>query len=78
MSELESGGNIKFLPGDPSHSWYRSCVELLMSRFSASETQVCGRVLEWSCVCGYVGDAPPTTGPGDYRVTDGGSEEGGE
>ena len=40
MSELESGGNIKFLPGDPSHSWYKSCVELMMSRFSALEMQV--------------------------------------
>ncbi|KAL5493183.1 hypothetical protein EMCRGX_G014321 [Ephydatia muelleri] len=42
MSELESGGNIKFLPGDPSHSWYKSCVELMMSRFSALEMQDLG------------------------------------
>ena len=34
--ELESGGNIKFTPGDPSLSWYKSCCDLVHSRFSVA------------------------------------------
>ena len=34
--ELESGGNIKFVPGDPSLSWYRTCCDLINSRFSVT------------------------------------------
>ena len=34
--ELESGGNIKFVSGDPSLSWYRTCTDLINSRFSVT------------------------------------------
>ena len=41
LVELESGGNVKFIPGDPSIPWYKSCVELVGSRFSVADVQVC-------------------------------------
>jgi hypothetical protein len=35
--ELESGGNIKFTAGEPSlSSWYKSCSDLVNSRFSVN------------------------------------------
>lgn len=40
MVELESGGNVKFTPGDPTQSWFKSCVDLTGSRFSVSDVQV--------------------------------------
>lgn len=36
--ELESGGNIKFIDGDPSLSWYKSCCNLVNSRYSVTES----------------------------------------
>ncbi len=47
--ELESGGNIKFVPGDPSLPWYKCCLDLMGSRFTVSDVKVC------------VGKAPSTT-----------------
>ena len=38
--ELESGGNIKFTAGEPSLcSWYKSCSDLVNSRFSVDNTR---------------------------------------
>ena len=38
--ELESGGNIKFTAGEPSlSSWYKSCSDLVNSRFSVDNTR---------------------------------------
>lgn len=34
--ELESGGNIKFTRGDQSMAWYRTCCDLIHSRFSVN------------------------------------------
>ena len=39
-AELETGGNVKFTEGNPSHQWYKSCVELITSRFSSSDFEV--------------------------------------
>ena len=36
--ELESGGNIKFTPGEPSLSWCKSCSDLVYSRFSVNSS----------------------------------------
>ena len=38
--ELESGGNVKFSPGGVEMSWYKSCVDLVNSRFSAASVLV--------------------------------------
>ena len=46
ITELESGGNIRFLEGTPSVPWYKSCVDLVHSRFSVGELQVSGST--WS------------------------------
>ena len=35
--ELENGGNIKFEFGSPSDIWYKSCSDLLMSRFCSAD-----------------------------------------
>ena len=35
--ELENGGNIKFEFSNYNDSWYKSCHELIMSRFCASD-----------------------------------------
>ena len=45
MAELESGGNVKFITGDPSLPWYKSCADLTNSRFSVADVEVC------VCVC---------------------------
>ena len=37
--ELQSGGNIKFTAGEPSLSWYKSCTDLVNSRFSVDNTR---------------------------------------
>ena len=34
MTELETGGNIRFEEGKPSDKWYSSCVDLVRSRFN--------------------------------------------
>ena len=39
-TELESGGNIRFIEGTPSVPWFKSCVDLVNSRFSVGEVQV--------------------------------------
>ena len=35
MTELETGGNIRFEEGRPQDRWFSSCVVLVRSRFSA-------------------------------------------
>ena len=35
MTELETGGNIRFEEGKPSDKWFSSCVDLVRSRFNA-------------------------------------------
>lgn len=35
MTELETGGNIRFEEGKPSDKWFTSCVDLVKSRFNA-------------------------------------------
>jgi len=35
MTELETGGNIRFEEGKPSDKWFTSCVDLVRSRFNA-------------------------------------------
>ena len=34
MTELETGGNIRFEEGKPSDKWFSSCVDLVRSRFN--------------------------------------------
>ena len=34
MTELETGGNIRFEEGKPSDKWYSSCYDLVRSRFN--------------------------------------------
>jgi hypothetical protein len=34
MTELETGGNIRFEEGKPTDRWYSSCVDLIRSRFN--------------------------------------------
>ena len=34
VTELETGGNIRFEEGKPSDKWFTSCVDLIRSRFS--------------------------------------------
>ena len=34
MTELETGGNIRFEEGKPSDKWFTSCVDLVRSRFN--------------------------------------------
>jgi hypothetical protein len=35
MTELETGGNIRFEEGRPQDKWFSSCVDLVRSRFNA-------------------------------------------
>lgn len=35
MTELETGGNIRFEEGKPNDKWFSSCVDLVRSRFNA-------------------------------------------
>jgi hypothetical protein len=37
ISELETGGNIKFEEGKGNEKWYVSCVDLIKSRFQIEE-----------------------------------------
>ena len=37
MTELETGGNIRFEEGRPQDRWFSSCVDLVRSRFSAEQ-----------------------------------------
>lgn len=34
MTELETGGNIRFEEGKPNDKWFSSCVDLVKSRFN--------------------------------------------
>ena len=34
MTELETGGNIRFEEGKPTDKWFSSCVDLVRSRFN--------------------------------------------
>lgn len=36
MTELQSAGNIRYVLGQDSMNWYKSCVELVSSRFITS------------------------------------------
>ena len=36
MLELQSAGNVRYVEGSDEFSWYRPCVELVMSRFIAT------------------------------------------
>jgi antitoxin (DNA-binding transcriptional repressor) of toxin-antitoxin stability system len=42
MVELETGGNIRMEDGKPSDLWYSSCVDLVNSRFFASDFAAIG------------------------------------
>lgn len=42
LMELHSGGNVKLTTCDPSHSSFRSCFELVHSRFSVAEVESIG------------------------------------
>lgn len=35
MTELETGGNIRFEEGKPQDKWFSSCVDLVRSRFNS-------------------------------------------
>ena len=35
--ELDNGGNLKFEYGKPDDLWYKSCHDLILSRFCASD-----------------------------------------
>lgn len=39
--ELQSAGNVRYVVGREEAGWYRSCVELVMSRFLPSDFKVC-------------------------------------
>ena len=51
--ELESGGNIKFTAGEASLSWYKSCTDLINSRFSVDNTGNMVSVLESALIYFY-------------------------
>ena len=42
MTELETGGNIRFEEGKPSDKWYSSCVDLVRSRFNLEHMRAFG------------------------------------
>ena len=44
MTELETGGNIRYEEGKPSDKWYTSCVDLLRSRFNHDQLKEFGIV----------------------------------
>lgn len=37
MTELETGGNIRFEEGKPTDKWYSSCYDLVRSRFNPEQ-----------------------------------------
>ena len=43
-TELESGGNVKFLAGGPTDPWVTSCEEIVQSRLTVTQVHMCGRV----------------------------------
>lgn len=42
MTELDTGGNIRFEEGRPQDKWYTSCVDLVRSRFNAEQMKSLG------------------------------------
>lgn len=42
MTELETGGNIRFEEGKPSDKWFSSCVDLVRSRFNSEQMKFFG------------------------------------
>jgi hypothetical protein len=42
LTELETGGNIRFEEGKPADKWYNSCVDLVKSRFTQNEMKEFG------------------------------------
>ena len=45
LTELRSGGNVRFSQGDPGQQqqlWYQSCTDLTQSRFSVTDLKVGG------------------------------------
>lgn len=42
MTELETGGNIRFEEGKPTDKWFSSCVDLVRSRFNAEQMRFYG------------------------------------
>lgn len=42
MTELETGGNIRFEEGKSSDKWFTSCVDLIRSRFNAEQMKFFG------------------------------------
>lgn len=42
MTELETGGNIRFEEGKPGDKWFSSCVDLVRSRFNPEQMKFFG------------------------------------
>ncbi|XP_029195766.2 leucine-rich repeat-containing protein 9-like isoform X1 [Acropora millepora] len=42
LLELETGGNVRFEDGKPTDPWYKSCQELVLSRFCVDDYMGCG------------------------------------
>ena len=42
MTELETGGNIRFEEGRPQDKWYNSCIDLVRSRFNGDQMRPFG------------------------------------
>lgn len=42
MTELETGGNIRFEEGKPTDKWFSSCVDLVRSRFNPEQMKLFG------------------------------------
>ena len=40
LLELETGGNVRFEDGKPTDPWYKSCQELVLSRFCVGDYMV--------------------------------------
>lgn len=47
LLELETGGNVRFEDGKPTDPWYKSCQELVLSRFCVGDYMV-GTVILFS------------------------------
>ena len=41
LLELETGGNVRFEDGKPTDPWYKSCNDLVLSRFCVGDYLVC-------------------------------------
>ena len=47
MTELETGGNIRFEEGKPTDKWFSSCVDLVRSRFNPEQMKFYGITGIW-------------------------------